>query len=194
MAETIRTRTFSKDGVVYTLTDDGYRIRFTQKGGGRNVDIDEEFIWAEYKQCDLPRAGEAIAGLLMNSALTPACSFCGERGHTFSSCPMPRNRTPPAELPSRGAVALKVLSAWLSNPEVFWDDGEDSPNADYYTRMAKHAYMAADAFLAVSGDTAPGVNIDGMPPNTSLSDDGKTVTYHSEKKDPWAQRARRKTK
>lgn len=59
------------------------------------------------------------------------------------------------DLSPRGAVALKVLTAWLSNPEVFWDDPEcPEPDADYYTRMAKHAYMAADAFLS-AGASAP---------------------------------------
>lgn len=56
-------------------------------------------------------------------------------------------------LPLRGAVALKVLSAWLANPEVFFDEGEEV-EMEYYSRMARHAYMVADAFLASTD--APG--------------------------------------
>ncbi len=108
--------------------------------------------------------------------------------------------TVPERLSLRDRVALDVMLRWLGNPEVFWDDGEGPIDPEYYTRMAKHAYEVADAFLSV-GASAPRatVNIAGMPPNTSISSDGNgpvTVTYRFDKKDQGAvqRTARRKTK
>lgn len=59
-----------------------------------------------------------------------------------------KSSTSGGDLSPRGAVALKVLSAWLSNPEVFWDDGKGPPELEYYSRMCIQAYMIADVFLA----------------------------------------------
>ncbi len=57
---------------------------------------------------------------------------------------------------ARDRLAAGFMAAWLSNPEVFFDEGEDV-EPEYYARMAKSAYIAADAFLAQS---APGVDVD----------------------------------
>jgi hypothetical protein len=64
------------------------------------------------------------------------------------------------------------MCSWLSNPEVFWDN-EEMDVLDNYKKMAEHAYIAADAFLAQG---APGV--DGKETNvvgTRRKEKGRTL-------------------
>ena len=61
----------------------------------------------------------------------------------------------PEQLPLRGRLAARFMAAWLSNPEVFFDEGEDV-EPEYYARMAQTAYRVADVFLAAA---APGVDV-----------------------------------
>src|SRR5437868_5178798 len=67
------------------------------------------------------------------------------------------------QLSLRGAVALRIMCAMISNPESFGSDimesedwkGVDDP--ELYKHMALTAHIAADAFMAVTGDfVAPG--------------------------------------
>lgn len=52
------------DGCTITLYDDGYRIYFTVEVSP-NIDPQELFLWAEYKQCEWPRPAMHIADFLM---------------------------------------------------------------------------------------------------------------------------------
>ncbi len=94
----------------------------------------------------------------------------------------------PKSTQDRGAVALDIMCAWLGNPEVFWDDGEGSdPESEYYARIAKHAFVAADAFLSLRdpGSTAS---------SNHLEDDKGSGKTGQSRKSQGAQRARRKTR
>lgn len=57
----IRYKTIEKDGKTIILKDDGYRIR------ALIVPEDSEawILWAEYKHCNLPFIGFAVADILM---------------------------------------------------------------------------------------------------------------------------------
>ncbi len=94
----------------------------------------------------------------------------------------------PTDTSVRERIALDIMCAWLGNPEVFWDDGEGSdPESEYYARIAKHAFVAADAFLSLRdpGSTAS---------SDRLEDDKGSGKTGQSRKSPGAQRARRKTK
>jgi hypothetical protein len=66
--ERYRYRTIEdKYGRKILMRDDGYRIDFRMPDGGTNIDPEEWYSWAEYKQCDLPGPSADIADALMKS-------------------------------------------------------------------------------------------------------------------------------
>lgn len=97
-----------------------------------------------------------------------------------------------SNLPLRDAVALKILCAWLTNPEVFWDNDEID-HAPNYEQMSKNALMAADAFLSAA-QSAPGhprlpIDIDDLAGHLL---DGEEINFKKPTKQPQKKAIKRK--
>ena len=64
-----RYRDIAHEGRKYRLRDDGYRIeaQFIEPVPVNAPPKDEWVLWAEYKHCDFPAIGDAVADFLMTT-------------------------------------------------------------------------------------------------------------------------------